>query len=117
MPKALVIVESPAKAKTINKYLGKQYVVKASLGHIQDLSAAVGQSAPRPLRRPGADGSAARDRGARARNPRLRKEGILDGRYRPARADEPRAQRAADQGQQRNTRAPQPGRYGFAGFP
>ena len=37
MPKALVVVESPAKAKTINKYLGKQYVVKASLGHIKDL--------------------------------------------------------------------------------
>src|SRR5215467_2401202 len=37
MAKALVIVESPAKAKTINKYLGKQYVVKVSLGHIKDL--------------------------------------------------------------------------------
>ncbi len=35
--KALVIVESPAKAKTINKYLGKDYVVRASLGHIRDL--------------------------------------------------------------------------------
>src|ERR1700704_6411062 len=35
--KALVIVESPAKAKTVNKYLGKNYVVKASLGHVKDL--------------------------------------------------------------------------------
>jgi DNA topoisomerase-1 len=37
MSKSLVIVESPAKAKTIGKYLGKGFVVKASLGHIKDL--------------------------------------------------------------------------------
>ncbi|HEX5430357.1 MAG TPA: type I DNA topoisomerase, partial [Bryobacteraceae bacterium] len=37
MARNLVIVESPAKAKTIGKYLGKQYVVKASLGHVKDL--------------------------------------------------------------------------------
>ena len=37
MGKSLVIVESPAKAKTINKYLGNQYVVKSSVGHIRDL--------------------------------------------------------------------------------
>lgn len=37
MSKSLVIVESPAKAKTINKYLGNEYVVKSSVGHIRDL--------------------------------------------------------------------------------
>src|ERR1700734_2376627 len=37
MSKSLVIVESPAKAKTINKYLGKDYEVEASFGHIMDL--------------------------------------------------------------------------------
>lgn len=35
--KHLVIVESPAKAKTIERYLGKEYVVKASMGHLRDL--------------------------------------------------------------------------------
>jgi DNA topoisomerase I len=37
MGKSLVIVESPAKAKTINKYLGSEFVVKSSVGHIRDL--------------------------------------------------------------------------------
>jgi len=35
--KSLVIVESPAKAKTVNRYLGPDYLVKASMGHVCDL--------------------------------------------------------------------------------
>ena len=38
MEENLVIVESPAKAKTIEKFLGKDYLVKSSFGHIRDLS-------------------------------------------------------------------------------
>ena len=37
MARSLVIVESPAKARTINRYLGKDYVVKSSVGHVRDL--------------------------------------------------------------------------------
>lgn len=37
MEKSLIIVESPAKAKTINKYVGKEYIVEASVGHIKNL--------------------------------------------------------------------------------
>ena len=39
MARSLVIVESPAKARTINRYLGKDYLVKSSVGHIRDLPA------------------------------------------------------------------------------
>ena len=37
MSKTLVIVESPGKIKKINEYLGSEYIVKASIGHVQDL--------------------------------------------------------------------------------
>ena len=37
MPKSMVIVESPAKARTIEKYLGKNFAVRACAGHIMDL--------------------------------------------------------------------------------
>ena len=218
MPKALVIVESPAKAKTINKYLGKEYVVKASLGHIKDLpkrdlavdvdhgfepryeviegkkkliaelkqtarkvqevylaadpdregeaicyhlqeelgdkqerpahlpgdvqrdhqegrpeglrktgageyrpggcaagaararpagglqdfAAAVGQGPARPFRRPRADGGAAAGGGARARNPRVPEEGILDHRCGPGGEEAAAAHRAPHQAERRD---------------
>ena len=52
MGKSLVIVESPAKAKTINKYLGSQYVVKSSIGHIRDLpTSGSGSATKEPAKR------------------------------------------------------------------
>jgi DNA topoisomerase-1 len=42
----VVVVESPAKAKTINKYLGKNYKVLASFGHVRDLPAKDGSVKP-----------------------------------------------------------------------
>jgi DNA topoisomerase-1 len=52
MGKSLVIVESPAKAKTINKYLGPDFVVKSSVGHIRDLpTAGSGKEAADPKAR------------------------------------------------------------------
>ena len=52
MGKSLVIVESPAKAKTINKYLGNQFVVKSSIGHIRDLPTSGSASANKePVKR------------------------------------------------------------------
>jgi len=43
MPKHLVIVESPAKAKTIGRYLGDDFVVESSVGHIRDIPSKVGE--------------------------------------------------------------------------
>ncbi|MAT84505.1 MAG: DNA topoisomerase I subunit omega [Gammaproteobacteria bacterium] len=50
MARSLVIVESPAKAKTINRYLGKDFIVKSSVGHIRDLPVG-GQSTTDPKTR------------------------------------------------------------------
>ena len=51
--KQLVIVESPAKAKTINRYLGPSYIVQASVGHIRDLPARAAKGSKQPV--PGVD--------------------------------------------------------------
>ena len=51
--KHLVIVESPAKAKTINRYLGPDYVVQASVGHVRDLPAKAEKGSKQPV--PGVD--------------------------------------------------------------
>jgi DNA topoisomerase I len=57
MARSLVIVESPAKAKTINRYLGKDFIVKSSVGHIRDL----------PVGGQGADAKARAQQAARTR--------------------------------------------------
>ncbi len=51
MGKSLVIVESPAKAKTINRYLGDDFVVKSSVGHVRDLPVSGGGSKSTPKER------------------------------------------------------------------
>ncbi|MDP6198323.1 MAG: type I DNA topoisomerase [Porticoccaceae bacterium] len=51
MGKSLVIVESPAKAKTINRYLGDDYVVKSSVGHVRDLPTGASRTTTDPKER------------------------------------------------------------------
>jgi len=53
MPKSLVIVESPTKVKTISRYLGNDYVVKSSVGHIRDLPQSGGGKAAPPASKGG----------------------------------------------------------------
>ncbi len=63
MAQSLVIVESPAKARTINRYLGKDYVVKSSVGHIRDLPVGGGKATERGK-------AAGRRKAGRAESPR-----------------------------------------------
>ena len=51
MGKSLVIVESPAKAKTINRYLGDDFIVKSSVGHIRDLPTGASRETSDPKER------------------------------------------------------------------
>src|SRR5436853_292857 len=85
MTRSLVIVESPAKAKTINKYLGRDFIVKSSYGHIRDLPAgsdrettdgkpAVPVKPPKPLPKSGKARAAAKK--VRARDNLIRRMGI-----------------------------------------
>jgi len=71
MPSSLVIVESPAKAKTISKYLGKDYIVKSSVGHIRDLPKGKSKSPAKRLTLP-KDISPAQKIKLKAKNDRAR---------------------------------------------
>ena len=69
MARSLVIVESPAKARTINRYLGKEYLVKSSVGHIRDLPAG-GKAKESSARRKGA--GSRKTAGKRPADPQVR---------------------------------------------
>lgn len=68
MAKNLVIVESPAKARTINRYLGSNYIVKSSIGHVRDLPTGgkSGRGATTPRKRAKKTQKATRRKNARA---------------------------------------------------
>ena len=83
MARSLVIVESPAKARTINRYLGKDYVVKSSVGHIRDLPTGKGakasntnqrSAAPKTPKLSASERAAQRER--RAREQLVRRMGV-----------------------------------------
>lgn len=73
MGKSLVIVESPAKAKTINKYLGKDYIVKSSVGHVRDLPTS-GQTSSAKKTAPAANKNLSAEE--KAKNALIKKMGI-----------------------------------------
>ncbi|MCY3794974.1 MAG: toprim domain-containing protein, partial [Gammaproteobacteria bacterium] len=104
MARSLVIVESPAKARTINRYLGKDYVVKSSVGHIRDLPTGKGAKAsganqrsvkPKTPKLSASERAAQRERRARAQL--VRRMGVDPHNERQA-ADEvlPSTQKAVD---------------------
>src|SRR5947207_1681344 len=84
MTRSLVIVESPAKAKTINKYLGRDFIVKSSYGHIRDLPSGGdredsnngAQAKKRPKTLPKSAGARERAKQERARSNLVRRMGI-----------------------------------------
>ena len=76
MAKSLVIVESPAKAKTINKYLGKDFVVKSSVGHVRDLPTGASESQTARGRRAAGGKRNPQDAEAQRRDQLIRRMGI-----------------------------------------
>jgi len=75
----LVIVESPAKAKTINKYLGRDFIVKSSYGHIRDLPVGgdrEGGGGSSPGKRPGGAARSPAAKRARAWSALVRRMGV-----------------------------------------
>lgn len=71
--KALVIVESPAKAKTINKYLGSNYIVRSSVGHVRDLPVSAGRDKRSDKN---SDSTAGMSREERAQSALVRRMGV-----------------------------------------
>ncbi len=80
MGRSLVIVESPAKAKTINKYLGKDFIVKSSYGHIRDLptgaESETAEDVKKPVKKAAAKKATATEKIVRAKAALVRRMGV-----------------------------------------